>query len=74
MEKICFETSKKINKKQQQISVSFIFVQIIIEIINNIATIQQIAVEGHFQTKYDEIQLQREALVAKVEYEIIKNK
>ncbi|GMS99354.1 hypothetical protein PENTCL1PPCAC_21529, partial [Pristionchus entomophagus] len=37
----------------------------VMEIINNIATIQQIAVEGHFLTKYDQVQLKREQLLAR---------
>ncbi|GMR47866.1 hypothetical protein PMAYCL1PPCAC_18061, partial [Pristionchus mayeri] len=39
--------------------------ELAVEIFDNIATIQQLAVEDHFQTKYDEIQKKREAPLAK---------
>lgn len=42
------------------------FLQLAVEIFDNIGTIQQLAVEDHFQKKYDEIQRKREIPLAKV--------
>ncbi|GMT35377.1 hypothetical protein PFISCL1PPCAC_26674, partial [Pristionchus fissidentatus] len=46
--------------------------EIAVEVFDNIATIQQLAVESHFQSKFDEIQGRREApLARKIRYQSV---
>ncbi|GMT22675.1 hypothetical protein PFISCL1PPCAC_13972, partial [Pristionchus fissidentatus] len=46
--------------------------ELAVEVFDNVATIQQLAVEGHFQSKFDEIQARREApLARKIRYQSI---
>lgn len=64
------EVSRSALSYVSQMSISF---QLATEIFDNVSTIQQLAVEGHFQQRFDEIQMRRRKPLATVRFLLFVN-